>query len=64
MKRLLLAPLVLPVCLLGETIETDLLVDHVRTLKSGQSVNVPKYDFTRFVRLPDTDAVTASANSP
>jgi uridine kinase len=40
-----------------DSLETDLMVDHVRTLKSGRTVEVPRYDFARFARLPDTDLV-------
>src|SRR5436189_2246048 len=35
-------------------LETDLLVKHVRELKSGKSVDVPQYDFTRHARLSET----------
>jgi uridine kinase len=35
-----------------DSLETDLLVAHVRDLKAGRSVDVPRYDFTRYVRLP------------
>ena len=34
-------------------LDTDLLVDHVRTLKAGQAVDVPLYDFTRHARRTD-----------
>ena len=34
------------------SLETDLLVAHVSDLKAGRSVDVPRYDFTRYVRLP------------
>lgn len=36
-----------------DSLDTDLLVDHVRTLKAGQSVDVPLYDFTRHARRTD-----------
>jgi uridine kinase len=39
-----------------DALETDLLVSHVRALKSGQPVNVPQYDFTRHARLSETEA--------
>jgi uridine kinase len=42
-----------------DSLETDLLVDHVKTLKSGRSVDAPKYDFARFARLSDSDTLTA-----
>ncbi len=38
-----------------DALETDLLVHHVRELKSGRSVNVPLYDFTRHARLAETE---------
>ena len=38
-----------------DALETDLLVRHVRELKSGRSVEVPRYDFTRHARLPETE---------
>jgi uridine kinase len=39
-----------------DALETDLLVQHVRELKSGKPVNVPQYDFTRHARLSETEA--------
>ena len=41
-----------------DSLETDLMVEHVRALKSGRSVDVPRYDFARFTRLPDSDLVS------
>ena len=41
-----------------DALETDLLVRHVRDLKAGRSVEVPQYDFTRFVRLDATETIT------
>jgi uridine kinase len=38
-----------------DALETDLLVQHVRALKSGTPVNVPQYDFTRHARLSETE---------
>ncbi len=38
-----------------DALETDLLVRHVRELKSGRTVNVPQYDFTRHARLSETE---------
>jgi uridine kinase len=40
-------------------LETDLLVQHVRELKSGKSVDVPQYDFTRHARLSETTTFQA-----
>jgi uridine kinase len=37
------------------SLETDLLVSHVRELKSGHPVQVPAYDFTRHARLTETE---------
>jgi len=38
-----------------DSLETDLLVRHVRELKAGRSVDVPQYDFTRYARLSQLD---------
>ena len=38
-------------------LETTLLVEHVRTLREGQAVEVPIYDFTTHRRLPETRPV-------
>ncbi len=40
-----------------DSLETDLLVQHVRTLKAGQVVEAPRYDFTRHARLTEKDTV-------
>jgi uridine kinase len=40
-----------------DSLETDLLVQHVRTLKAGQAVEAPRYDFTRHARLTEKDTV-------
>ncbi|MBY0493967.1 MAG: uridine kinase [Cyanobacteria bacterium] len=37
------------------SLETDLLVQHVHQLKSGKPVDVPQYDFTRHARLSETE---------
>jgi uridine kinase len=37
------------------SLETDLLVRHVRDLKNGKPVDVPQYDFTRHARLSETE---------
>lgn len=42
-----------------DSLETDLLVRHVRDLKAGAGIEVPQYDFTRFVRLEATEAMAA-----
>lgn len=38
-----------------DALETDLMVRHVRALKSGQAIEAPQYDFTRHARLTETD---------
>jgi uridine kinase len=37
------------------SLETDLLVSHVKELKKGHPVQVPAYDFTRHARLAETE---------
>jgi uridine kinase len=39
-----------------DSLETDLLVQHVLELREGRQVEVPVYDFARFARRPETDA--------
>jgi uridine kinase len=41
-----------------DSLETDLLVQHVEALRAGQAVNVPMYDFARHARQSDTQAVS------
>ena len=38
-----------------DSLETDLLVQHLHALRSGQAVDVPAYDFARHARQPTTD---------
>ena len=38
-----------------DSLETDLLVHHVRQLKAGTAVEVPTYDFARYARRSDTE---------
>src|SRR5215203_6404544 len=38
-----------------DSLETDLLVTHVHELKSGRTVDVPSYDFSRHARLGTTE---------
>jgi uridine kinase len=38
-----------------DSLETDLLVAHLRALKTGQPVDVPRYDFTRHARRSDVE---------
>ena len=42
-----------------DSLETDLLVQHVEALRTGQTVDVPMYDFARHARQSDTQAVSA-----
>jgi uridine kinase len=37
-----------------DSLETDLMVRHVQELREGRSVNVPVYDFARYVRQPES----------
>jgi uridine kinase len=37
-----------------DSLETDLLVRHVRDLKAGKAVDVPTYDFARYARRSET----------
>lgn len=37
-----------------DALETDLLVRHVQTLRRGEAVDAPVYDFARHARTPDT----------
>jgi uridine kinase len=40
-----------------DSLETDLLVQHVRALKAGTAVEAPRYDFTRHARLTEIERV-------
>jgi uridine kinase len=40
-----------------DSLESDLLVQHIQMLKRGESVNVPVYDFTRHTRTGQTRLV-------
>ena len=40
-----------------DALETDLLIDHLRALKTGQAVDIPMYDFTTHRRMPHTRRV-------
>src|SRR6478609_6542952 len=37
-----------------DSLETDLMVRHVRDLRQGQTVDVPRYDFARHARQAET----------
>ena len=43
-----------------DSLETDLMVRHVRELREGRAVQAPVYDFTRHARVASTDTVTPS----
>lgn len=40
-----------------DSLETDLMVEHMRRLKAGHAVEAPRYDFTRHARLAEKDTV-------
>ena len=35
-----------------DSLETDLLVEHVRALREGRAIEAPLYDFARYARKP------------
>ena len=41
-----------------DSLETDLLVQHLEALRRGEAVDVPVYDFARHARQPDTRTVS------
>ena len=47
-----------------DSLETELLIQHIRELKAGNIVQVPAYDFTTHTRLPQSKAVTLAAPRP
>jgi len=40
-----------------DSLETDLMVRHVQALRTGTSVEAPRYDFARFARMANTDTI-------
>jgi uridine kinase len=40
-----------------DSLETDLLVQHVEALRDGRRVEVPRYDFARYVRYASAEAI-------
>jgi uridine kinase len=40
-----------------DSLETDLLVQHLQELRAGRAVDAPTYDFARHARQPGTDRV-------
>lgn len=47
-----------------DSLETDLLVQHIRDLKAGKSVEVPIYDFAIHTRLPSSKSVQLAGPRP
>jgi uridine kinase len=43
-----------------DSLETDLLIEHIKALKAGHAVEVPVYDFTVHNRKPETEIVLPS----
>jgi uridine kinase len=41
-----------------DSLETDLMVQHVSELRAGHSVEAPLYDFAKYARMPATETVT------
>jgi uridine kinase len=40
-----------------DSLETDLMVRHVEELRAGRAVEVPRYDFAKFARMPHTETI-------
>lgn len=40
-----------------DAFETELLTEHLRRLKSGETVHIPKYDYTRHTRAAETEEI-------
>jgi uridine kinase len=47
-----------------DSLETDLLVHHIRELKDGNIVQIPSYDFATHTRIPASKAVTLAGPRP
>ena len=43
------------------SLESDLMIEHIRRLKAGEAVEVPSYDFTKHTRKSETQRVEAKA---
>ena len=41
-----------------DSLETDLLVEHLRALRAGGEIDAPVYDFARYARQPNTERLT------
>ena len=44
-----------------DALETELLVEHLRALRRGESVEKPQYDFMRHCRRPETEVIGPAA---
>lgn len=40
-----------------DSLDTELLIQHVQQLQNGETVAIPTYDFTRHMRLEETESV-------
>ena len=47
-----------------DSLETELMVQHIRDLKAGNIVQVPAYDFTTHTRLPQSKAIALAGPRP
>jgi len=47
-----------------DSLETDLLIQHIRELKDGKIVEVPVYDFTSHTRVPRKKSVVLHGPRP
>src|SRR5688572_16053437 len=43
-----------------DSLETDLMVEHVRALREGRDIAAPLYDFALYARKPATETIHAS----
>lgn len=44
-----------------DSLETQLLIDHIQQLRQGQAVATPRYDFANYTRRPETHLVQPAA---
>jgi uridine kinase len=44
-----------------DSLETDLLVDHLQQLRAGRSIEAPAYDFARYLREPSSETIIPRA---
>jgi uridine kinase len=47
-----------------DSLETELLIEHIRDLKAGSIVQIPAYDFTTHTRLPQSKAIALAGPRP